>query len=197
MWRVCSWQTLCDPLNSSPPPSSVHGIFPGKNLEWVAIFSSRDLPDPGVKSTSPASADGFFTTEPLGNPWKVTLCSPLYHQHADFGAWIIHRRCSGRIQRGFGGWCCNWSENRESWGWSLTRADTLDFGAVLDSWVIPSYLRHRMSGLVAWIHALLEDAFVESAFPHFSSFLWAHFPRFGNCLVSWLLITQCPHEGIA
>ena len=55
-------------MDYSPPCSSVHRIFPGKNLEWVAIFSSRDLPDPGVKPTSPASADGFFTTEPLGKP---------------------------------------------------------------------------------------------------------------------------------
>ena len=27
-----------------------------------------DLPDPGVKPTSPASAGGFFTTEPHGKP---------------------------------------------------------------------------------------------------------------------------------
>ena len=36
-------------------------------LEWVAISSSRDLPDQGVEPVSPASsarAGGFFTTEP-------------------------------------------------------------------------------------------------------------------------------------
>ena len=32
-----------------------------------------DPPDPGVKSTSPASADGFFTTEPAGKPVKMML----------------------------------------------------------------------------------------------------------------------------
>ena len=29
--------TLCDPMNSSPPGSSVHGIFQAWILEWVAI----------------------------------------------------------------------------------------------------------------------------------------------------------------
>ena len=36
-------QLFCDPIDCSPPGSSVHGIFPGKNTrqeqEWVAIFS--------------------------------------------------------------------------------------------------------------------------------------------------------------
>ena len=33
--------TLCDPLDCSPPGSSVHGIIQARMLEWVAIFSSR------------------------------------------------------------------------------------------------------------------------------------------------------------
>ena len=33
--------TLSDPMNSSPPGSSVHGILQARMLEWVAIFSSR------------------------------------------------------------------------------------------------------------------------------------------------------------
>ena len=33
-----------------------------------------DLPDPGIEPVSPASAGGFFTTEPPGNPLKYSLC---------------------------------------------------------------------------------------------------------------------------
>ena len=33
--------TLRDPMNCSPPGSSVHGIFQARILEWVAISSSR------------------------------------------------------------------------------------------------------------------------------------------------------------
>ena len=33
--------TLCDPIDCSPPDSSVHGILQAKILEWVSIFFSR------------------------------------------------------------------------------------------------------------------------------------------------------------
>ena len=33
--------TLCNPINSSPPGSSVHGILQAKILEWVALCSSK------------------------------------------------------------------------------------------------------------------------------------------------------------
>ena len=36
-----SCPTLCDPMDCSPPGSSVHGILQVKILEWVAISSSR------------------------------------------------------------------------------------------------------------------------------------------------------------
>ena len=34
--------TLCDPMDSSPPGSSVHGIFQAKVLEWGAIAFFSD-----------------------------------------------------------------------------------------------------------------------------------------------------------
>ena len=33
-------QTLCDPMDCSPPGSSVHGIFQARVLEWGAIAFS-------------------------------------------------------------------------------------------------------------------------------------------------------------
>ena len=33
--------TLCDPMDCSPPTSSVHGIFQARIIEWVAISYSR------------------------------------------------------------------------------------------------------------------------------------------------------------
>ena len=50
----------------SLPCSSVHEIFQARILEWGYISSSRDLPDPGIKPTSPvlpALAGGIFTTK--------------------------------------------------------------------------------------------------------------------------------------
>ena len=36
--------TLCDPMDCSPPDSSVHGILQARILEWVAIpFSKSEI----------------------------------------------------------------------------------------------------------------------------------------------------------
>ena len=61
--KSCS--TLCNPMDCSPPDSLVHGIFQARILEWVAIPSSRELSDSGIKPKSPVSsalAGRFFTT---------------------------------------------------------------------------------------------------------------------------------------
>ena len=39
--------TVCDPMDCSPPGSSVHGIFQARILEWVVIPSSRIFPIQG------------------------------------------------------------------------------------------------------------------------------------------------------
>ena len=36
-----SCPTLCDPIDGSPPGSSIHGILQARTLEWVAISSSN------------------------------------------------------------------------------------------------------------------------------------------------------------
>ena len=59
--------TLCDPMDYSPPSSSIHGILQAKKLEWVAMPSSRESSDPGIEPASlksPALAGRFFTTSP-------------------------------------------------------------------------------------------------------------------------------------
>ena len=47
-YSVCaqSCPTLCDPLDCSPPGSSVHGILQARLLEWVAIYFSRGSSQP-------------------------------------------------------------------------------------------------------------------------------------------------------
>ena len=60
--------TLCKPLDSSPPDSSIHGIFQARILEWAAISFSRDLPNPRIKPVSLALAGKLFISE---SPWKL------------------------------------------------------------------------------------------------------------------------------
>ena len=64
-----SYLVFCIIVDYSPPGCSVHGTLQARILEWVAIFSSGDLPDPGIKplsSAPPALAGQLFTTEPPG-----------------------------------------------------------------------------------------------------------------------------------
>ena len=58
------------PMDCSLPGSSVYGIFQVRILGRVVIFFSRDLPDLGIESTSPALVGRSFTTEPPGKPLK-------------------------------------------------------------------------------------------------------------------------------
>ena len=58
---------LCEPRDCSPSGSSVHGILQARILEWVAIPSPGDLPNPRIKPVPPASPElvgGFFTIWP-------------------------------------------------------------------------------------------------------------------------------------
>ena len=60
--------TLCNPVNCSPPGSSVHGQpFP----------SPGDLPNPGTKPKSSALQADSLLSEPPGKP-KVTAKSLVY-----------------------------------------------------------------------------------------------------------------------
>ena len=50
-----SCQTLCDPIDGSPPGSPVPGILQARTLEWVAISFSNDhhLDSPKTLSSLP------------------------------------------------------------------------------------------------------------------------------------------------
>ena len=63
-----SCQTLCDLMDCSLPGSSVHGILWERILEWIAIPSSRRLPDPGLEPRSLALQADSLPFEPPGKP---------------------------------------------------------------------------------------------------------------------------------
>ena len=77
-----SCPNLCDPMRPHATPgdpirslsgSSVHGIFPARVLEWVAISSPGDLPNPGIEPGSPTlQADAL-----LSEPRSIQVCFKL------------------------------------------------------------------------------------------------------------------------
>ena len=64
-----SYPTLCDPIDGSPPGSSVPGILQARTLEWVAIsFSNASKWKVKVKSLSRVRL--------LGTPWTAAYQAP-------------------------------------------------------------------------------------------------------------------------
>ena len=63
---------MSSPLDCSPPWTVAHqaplsmGFPRQENRSGLPFPSPEDIPNPGIKSTSPALAGEFFTTEPQG-----------------------------------------------------------------------------------------------------------------------------------
>ena len=104
--------TLCDPIDYSPPDSSVHGISQTRILEWVAISFSRRSSRPRDRTCISCLAGGPFPTEPPRKPPMLlvqfssvtqscpTLCDPtnrsmpglpVHHQLPEFTQTHVHR----------------------------------------------------------------------------------------------------------
>ena len=67
-----SCPTLCDPMDSSPPGSTVHGIFQARILEWATISFSRGSSQPRDQTqVSSLQTDTFtvWTTREAHSPW--------------------------------------------------------------------------------------------------------------------------------
>ena len=87
--------TLCDPMDCSPPGSSVYGLSQAGILEWVAITSSWVSSQPRDQthiSCDFCTVGGFFTTEPPGKP-PVYMCVCTYMYHIFF----IHSSVDGNL----------------------------------------------------------------------------------------------------
>ena len=65
-WVLSRVRLFCDPMDCSPPGSSVHGILQARILEWAA--SPGDRPNSGIEPVPPVFVDKFFTTEPPAKP---------------------------------------------------------------------------------------------------------------------------------
>ena len=53
--------TVCEPVDCSPPGSSVHGILQARILEWVIMPSSRGSSQPRDGTQVSRIAGRFFT----------------------------------------------------------------------------------------------------------------------------------------
>ena len=68
MCSAKSCPTLCDPMDCSPPGSSVCGILQARIWSGLSCPPPGDPPDPGIEPQSlmsPAMTDGVFTTSAI------------------------------------------------------------------------------------------------------------------------------------
>ena len=68
--------TICDPMDSSPPGSSVHGILQARILEWVAISFCRGPSWPRDWTWVFCIAGRFFTVWTIEYRNKYRKCIP-------------------------------------------------------------------------------------------------------------------------
>ena len=66
--------TLCNPMDCSPPGSSVHGILQARILECVAMPFSRGSSLTRGQTHVSCFAGRFFTNEPSGKPFYDQYC---------------------------------------------------------------------------------------------------------------------------
>ena len=70
--------TLCNTMVCSPPGSSVHEMLQARKVEWVAIFFSRGLPDPGIKPWSLAlQVDSLCPSQQESSSMKICISTLL------------------------------------------------------------------------------------------------------------------------
>ena len=67
------WPTLGDPMDYSPPGSSVHGVFQARILEWIAISFSRGSSPLRDWTWVFCIAGGFFTSWATRKALSTTL----------------------------------------------------------------------------------------------------------------------------
>ena len=81
-----SCPTLCDPMDCSPPGSSIHGILQARILEGAAIPSSRSSQASDQTQVS-RIAGGFFTRLVLSQ--KIPKVTTLQLILRDLFVWLV------------------------------------------------------------------------------------------------------------
>ena len=71
--QLLSCVRLYDPMDCSPPGSSVHETFQARILEWVAMFSSRGSTRFRDRTRSPALQVDSLLSDPPGKPVKYRI----------------------------------------------------------------------------------------------------------------------------
>ena len=84
--------TFQDPMDCSPPGSSVHGILRQEYSSVLPFPSPEDLPNPGIESMSPTLAGRFFTVWATREASTEDMWSKKWHRLPPCYPWDKLRR---------------------------------------------------------------------------------------------------------
>ena len=73
------YPTLCNPIDGSPPGSSVHGILQARTLEWAAVPAFRGSSEP-MSLMSPVLASGFLATSTTWEAHLLECFKPVWKE---------------------------------------------------------------------------------------------------------------------
>ena len=94
---VCGWVCVCyysvmsDPMDCSPPGSSVHGILQARILEWVAIPFSRVSSWPRGQTQVSCISGRFFTVWVI---WMIKKTQNSCFENRHLHVHIVTKQCS-------------------------------------------------------------------------------------------------------
>ena len=94
------WLTVCDPMDCSPPGSSLHGILQARTVEQVAISFSRVSSQAQNQPSSPALQADSLQLSHLGSLRKETSTriSPLCFHKKETYSKCIRSVCMPKTQ---------------------------------------------------------------------------------------------------
>jgi len=101
-----SWLTFCDPMDCSPPGSSVHGILQEGILVWVAISFSRGSSWPRDQTCVSCTAGRFFTVWATRGYKKDILIFNHIRQVICMVGLLVNAKVSGKKKKG---WIIPWN----------------------------------------------------------------------------------------
>ena len=78
--------TLCNPMDCSPPGSSVHGILQ-EYWSGLPFPSPGDLPHPGIETGSPALQADSLPSETIFKPYTHRGSDTLYPRGPSIISW--------------------------------------------------------------------------------------------------------------
>ena len=129
-----SCPTLCDPMDYSPPGSSVHGDSPGKNIGVGPCPPPGDLPNPGIEPRSPTLREDSLPIEPPGKPLQGYNPEDMLYE-------LLELAGGNKLQLPTVGTCL------------ITKPLFANFPSLFTSWSPTSICKHKMQNKNSYLHS--------------------------------------------